>query len=507
MGELRKLRLGNAENVVTPYTAGDETIIIDETTKQIRVNPEEIATQDDLDDVKSNLNEKADIIISSAEGAVASFSDGAEYDAVSMIAHFEPYQEGSGDPSPDNVRPIHGWTGLNIIRNNNSLVHPDNKENPMEYYGKNSTNVVQYNSTENAFIVGGGVAGLAYAKHSTPSITGTNESRYFIAPADMTVTVYVEYKNVGTDYGIRIYKDLHHQGDIHGTADNIWHQDTKTLALQKGEGIRILMYPNIYWKNLALYYGSTATPYEPYNGTTTPISWQTEAGEVFGGYVDVTRGKVQKTLYSVDLGTLDWVVYETGSNLYRGIIPLETINGNNGEPIQLYCSALLAETLIRSAGYLVNSMPVNSIVVRGAVPSRLYVKSNAGSASAVKESLNGVIAVYELATPIEYDITPAQIELLKGYNNVWNSTGGNNEVEYRADTKLYIDGKQLDIRNTIAPIEDGDTASQAYAVGRYFYRNGAFCKAKTAIASGAAFTLGTNYEVTTVSAELYTALH
>lgn len=57
MGELRKLRLGNAENVVTPYTAGDETIIIDETTKQIRVNPKEIATQDDLNGVKEDLNQ------------------------------------------------------------------------------------------------------------------------------------------------------------------------------------------------------------------------------------------------------------------------------------------------------------------------------------------------------------------------------------------------------------------------------------------------------------------
>lgn len=57
MGELRKLRLGNAENVVTPYTAGDETIIIDETTRQIKVNPEEIATQDDLSDVKEDLNQ------------------------------------------------------------------------------------------------------------------------------------------------------------------------------------------------------------------------------------------------------------------------------------------------------------------------------------------------------------------------------------------------------------------------------------------------------------------
>lgn len=53
----------------------------------------------------------------------------------------------------------------------------------------------------------------------------------------------------------------------------------------------------------------------------------------------------------------------------------------------------------------------------------------------------------------------------------------------------------------IAPIENGTTASTNYAQGAYFIHNGKFCKAKTAIASGASFTLNTNYEVTTVAAE------
>ena len=43
--------------------------------------------------------------------------------------------------------------------------------------------------------------------------------------------------------------------------------------------------------------------------------------------------------------------------------------------------------------------------------------------------------------------------------------------------------------------ETGSTASQAISVGTYFYLNGTLVRAKTAIASGAAFTLNTNYEV------------
>lgn len=47
--------------------------------------------------------------------------------------------------------------------------------------------------------------------------------------------------------------------------------------------------------------------------------------------------------------------------------------------------------------------------------------------------------------------------------------------------------------SVVAPVESGATASRAYAIGEHFIRDGAFCTAKTAIASGAAFTLNTNY--------------
>lgn len=63
-------------------------------------------------------------------------------------------------------------------------------------------------------------------------------------------------------------------------------------------------------------------------------------------------------------------------------------------------------------------------------------------------------------------------------------------------TDAKIDASQ------IAPIENDSTASTSYAQGAYFIHNGKFCKAKTSISSGATFTKGTNYEETTVAAEL-----
>lgn len=56
--------------------------------------------------------------------------------------------------------------------------------------------------------------------------------------------------------------------------------------------------------------------------------------------------------------------------------------------------------------------------------------------------------------------------------------------------------------SALAPVENGTTASQAYAQGAHFMRNGQFATAKSAIASGATLTENSNYTVGTVGDSL-----
>lgn len=55
--------------------------------------------------------------------------------------------------------------------------------------------------------------------------------------------------------------------------------------------------------------------------------------------------------------------------------------------------------------------------------------------------------------------------------------------------------------SVVAPVENGTTASQAYGKGEHFIRDGAFCTAIVAIASGATLTLNTNYIEGQIDAE------
>lgn len=62
--------------------------------------------------------------------------------------------------------------------------------------------------------------------------------------------------------------------------------------------------------------------------------------------------------------------------------------------------------------------------------------------------------------------------------------------ELASDTETAIQG----VKDLLAPSEDGSTAVLSYSIGDEFIRNGALCKAKTAITSGDTLVFNTNYE-------------
>ena len=121
--------------------------------------------------------------------------------------------------------------------------------------------------------------------------------------------------------------------------------------------------------------------------------------------------------------------------------------------------------------------------------------------------MNGQTLVYELATPVTYQLTNQQvIETLKGVNNVWADCGPVS-VEYPADTKLYIDKKLTASRNLMELIitanhENSMKATKAYSTGNLLIVNGTLYKATTSISNGATLTVGTNVTATTVANEL-----
>ena len=205
--------------------------------------------------------------------------------------------------------------------------------------------------------------------------------------------------------------------------------------------------------------GSSSTAYAPYsnicpisgwtgmqlnaNGTVIPISWQTEAGTVYGGTLDVTTGvlTVNKVALTFN-GSEDWASTtangHTRQRVNSVLIGIKQITGGWQTPnliSDIYPTKTPNATYAGTVG-ITNQQ--NS--------ADLYIMDNrydyVNSASDYKTwlSTNNLKVVYELATLQTYQLTPTEVATLLGDNTIWADTG-DTEVEYRANTKLYIQKK------------------------------------------------------------------
>lgn len=433
--------------------------------------------QDDVDqlnnaftDLNNQIVNKADIIVSSASGAVASFKDGASGNLPmrSVVCNIEPVQSGSGDPSPTNVRPISGFTRLNLHRTGINIWDEewelgDLNTNTGENYPDNnrirSKNYIPIKPETNYYVCS--------------SVTGT------VCYYDINKS-YIGNRNIVAGGGI-------------------------ITTLSRAAFMRFSLnsaYGTTYNNDISINYPSADTDYHAYDGNTYTVDWQSTVGTVYGGTLDVTTG------------------------VLTAIYGIATFDGSDDENIELYSNRngfTFRDLTGMASGNFVSGLCNQALVTIGDVTSHavryigdssiwLYAQDDLSITTVADMrtylSTTPIQFVYELATPTTYQLTPQEIDTLLGTNNVWCDTG-DTSVSYPADTKLYTE-KELEtvnvLRLSIAPVEDGTTASQAYTQGKYFFHNGDFCKAKTDIASGATFTLNTNYEVTTVAAELFSAL-
>ena len=194
------------------------------------------------------------------------------------------------------------------------------------------------------------------------------------------------------------------------------------------------------FSDVQLELGSTATAHEPYQGNTYSITFPQDAGTVYGGELTVNKdgtGKLVVDRASVNLGTLNYTSDGTRPNVKYTSSLRDTIMKTSP-----WADAICSEYKLVKNGpdgltngefSTTNSYGAGNIFFKDDV---FIGKTNAE----VADYLSGVQLVYELATPVAYQLTDLEvIETLKGINNIWSDTGKINSVEYSADTKMYVD--------------------------------------------------------------------
>jgi hypothetical protein len=408
-------------------------------------------TQAEFDDLKSAMY---DIYpTDTASGAIANFPDGADNIPVkSLTIAIEPVQSGSGDPSPDNVRPISGWTEAKVTRTGENLFdkttaqagYIDNSDGQQ----KGQTASLNYKCTDYVPVFGG-------------------------------MSVYVNTEQTAAVWGAWYDISKSFISGVTGYANKVITAPTNAkylrLTIEKSDDGNI--------DTFAVNHPSTDHAYHAYSGETITIDLD---GTVYGGTLDVTEGELTVDRAMVDLGALNWLIASTDATVQFFYATLSgKANGTEN---------LLSDRY--KTKYRGQWTPDIDYVISGDTnTSQLYIKdSRYTSASDFKAAMNGVQLCYELATPIEISLTAQQLTTLLGQNNIW-SDSGDVTVDYRADTGLYID-------KLTGSTEDDMIADAPIASGQYFFVGNTLYLSTAAIAAGATLTPGTNCVQTTLAEAL-----
>ena len=189
-------------------------------------------------------------------GNPISVSDALAKPAESLVIEILPQQSGSGDPSPDNVRPIIGWTCVNVQRTGKNLL-------PNDKYQQSYGTVVlgQTNSSYGTFLKAG------------------------------TYTVSLTTSTIGTIYLNRSDGTSERVGEYSATQGS--------FTLNKDETLKVVYYNSRGISasdvtSFQLELGTTATAYEPYQGTSVEVAL---GQTVYGGTLDVVSGVLTKAPY------------------------------------------------------------------------------------------------------------------------------------------------------------------------------------------------------------------
>lgn len=338
-----------------------------------------------------------------------------------------------------NICPISGFTGAEVVRSGKNLL-------PMTAYEG-----VAYNPTEGAvFSMTPKETQPTDNGDGTFTITFTSSWKYycFVMPLvnGQTYAYKIQYASTGQAGSTIGYldKDMKVLTKVNAT------DASKTLnATATGTDERKYLYlcisnrgtatATITITNPQAELGSTSSDYEPYTADTYSVTWEDEAGTVYGGSVDLVSGVLTVThTYRLFDGSENWTKYATREYCYQIKV------GDNAFGIDNIVR-LMSNKYVGRPYYGPSTPQIETLDngIYSADDSRIRVFDKRFTtledfkASLATENLQ---LVYELATPTTYQLTPQEIKTLLGSNNVWADTG-DTSVGYVANTKLYIDSR------------------------------------------------------------------
>lgn len=420
--------------------------------KSITSNGTYTATDDDLDGYSSVSVDVPQIGIKDIPNTptpIATFSDGSNLPMPSLKVGIEPVQSGSGDPSPENVRPISGWTEEVITRTGANIwggkKSADDIQEAVSTAIIDTTNkTVEFAASEAAGII------LSKCKFKE-NISYTFIMTYSKSKANLGSNMRVRY----TDGTLLEIPSLP-SGTAIDEKKTVLVTSDSNKTVQSIEGRNQGNSTKLYYDESGIFEGTlTAEDFKPYAGTTTTIPFTDSQGtpvEVYGGSADVVNGQIALDYGESDLGDLEWNVVSGTTNVFNAVVPNIKYPASSSERNKgLMCTCYK----LNSNTYLDDRMDDKSM---GRINGRVYIRDTSYTdTTAFKTSLQNSNAqlVYEVETQQTINTQPTSIKSLDGENIIWASTGQILSGQYFGYVYPELGTKNITENGTYDPADDG----------------------------------------------------
>ena len=215
-----------------------------------------------------------------------------------------------------------------------------------------------------------------------------------------------------------------------------------------------------------------------------PIDWSSSAGTVYGGSLDLTTGVLTVDKAFLNLTTATWSKFASLSGATTFAITNTYIKNDASRRGELWCDRF--KTVVSQYFNPSPDCTITNAWARGInVNIRYDALADLTEAEFKQWTIDNNLQICWGINPTTYQLTPSQISTFLGMNNFWSNSNGQIDLEYRADTKLYIE--QL-----TKPTEDDMTANQNITASSFFMVGNRLFLSTVAIAQGATIIPGTN---------------
>lgn len=201
-------------------------------------------------------------IITPTPGQLITFDTDMAAPLNSCIVNFLPVQAGSGNPTPDNVRPISGWTGFDVHVEGINIIDKDSLTGTGSVWWKG--NVLT------------GYSGNCV----TPKIAVKPGARYYLNRTSNSQN-YMSLFNKNKQYLRQIAFENRYSGYYYTVPNDVYYIGITISTAESSKNSAIMQFD--IW-------GSQYSPYV--QGTEYPILWEPEAGTVYGGYYNSKTGEL-----------------------------------------------------------------------------------------------------------------------------------------------------------------------------------------------------------------------